>query len=132
MSTDSRRPRQTRWNHPAFTLSLMTILAAAAVIGGKVILGLYFLGLGLLITLAVQLGVRRSERFRETFEADERWGLVDMKAGRLAALTMGGVLIAGLAFELAHGRSLDPWATAVLVVGGLTYSGAQVILSRRS
>ena len=132
MPMDSRRPRQTRWNHPAFTLSLMTILAAAAVIGGKVILGLYFLGLGLLITLAVQLGVRRSERFRETFEADERWGLVDMKAGRLAALTMGGVLIAGLAFELAHGRSLDSWATAVLVVGGLTYSGAQVILSRRS
>lgn len=132
MSTDSRRPRQTRWNHPAFTLSLMTILAAAAVIGGKIGLGVYFLALGVLLTLGVHLGVRRSERFRETFEADERWGLVDMKAGRLAALTMGGVLIAGLAFELAHGRSLDSWATAVLVVGGLTYSGAQVILSRRS
>lgn len=108
------------------------MLAAAAVIGGKVVLGVYFLALGVLITLAVQLGVRRSERFRETFEADERWGLVDMRAGRLAALAMGGVLIAGLAFELAHGRTLDPWATAVLIVGGLTYSGAQVVLSRRS
>lgn len=82
-------------------------------------------------TLGVRVATARSEWFRETFEADERWGLVDMRAGRLAALAMLTVLLVGAIYQLALGSPLDPLAALALAIGSLTYTGAQVFLSRR-
>lgn len=132
MSTDSREPRQTLWAHPALLLSLGTVLAVAAWLGGRPGWALIFFGSMALVTVAWWVAVARSQRFRETFQADERWNLVDLRAGRLAAVAMLGVLFAGAVYEIAQGRALSPFATLVLCVGSLTYTGAQVFLSRRS
>ena len=132
MPTESRRPRQTRWNHPALILLLGAVIGAAAWAGGAPVAGVLIFGLCALLAAAVALASARSERFRETFEADERWNVVDMRAGRLAALAMLTVLLAGLVYELARGRSLEPFPSLVLAVGGITYVAVQVVLSRRS
>lgn len=132
MSTERDRPPQTRWAHPALTLSLGAILGGAAWVGGEPVAGLAYFGFCAVTIAAWRAATARSERFRETFEADERWAIVDMRAGRLAALSMLTVLLAGLAYELARGRSLDPFASLALAIGCLTYFAAQVVLSRRS
>lgn len=54
-----------------------------------------------------------------------------MRAGRLAALVMLTALMAGFVYELARGRSPDPFASLALAIGSLTYVGAQVVFSRR-
>lgn len=132
MSTEGSRPPQTRWGHPAFTLSLGAILGAAAWIGGEPVQGLVIFGVCAVTITAWRVATARSERFRETFEADERWGLVDMRAGRLAAVVMLGVLLAGAVYEFARGHALDPVAALTLLIGCFTYTGAQVVLSRRT
>lgn len=131
MLRGSHRPAQTRWNHPLMTLALGAIMGVAAWIGGEPGLGLALFGLFVVLTVAVRVATARSERFRETFAADERWGVADMQAGRLAAIAMMTVLLAGFVYELARGRTLDPVAALTMAIGGLTYSGAQVVLSRR-
>jgi len=131
MPTERDRPPQTRWNHPGLTLCLGAIMGAAALIGGEPVVGLALFAWFGLCAGAVAVATARSEWFRETFEADERWSVADMRAGRLAAVAMLTVLVAGLVYELARGHTLDPVATLALAAGGLTYTGAQVILSRR-
>jgi len=131
MPTGRGRPPQTRWNHPLITLALGVIMGGAAWIGGKPAAGLALFGLFAVTTVAVRVATARSARFRETFEADERWSVADMQAGRLAAVVMLTVLAAGFVYELARGRSPDVLVSLTLAIGGLTYSGAQVVLSRR-
>ena len=131
MTTEKRRPPQTRWGHPAITLSLGVIIGGAAWVGGEPVAGLAAFGLCAVAIVAWHVATARSERFRETFEADERWGVADMRAGRLAALSMLTALMARLVYELARGRSLDPFEALVLAIGALTYVGAQVVFSRR-
>lgn len=106
-------------------------MGAAALIGGEPVVGLALFAWFGLCAGAVAVATARSKWFRETFEADERWSVADMRAGRLAAVAMLTVLVAGLVYELARGHTLDPVATLALAGGGLTYTGAQVILSRR-
>lgn len=131
MPTEPGRPPQTRWNNRVLTLSLGAIMGAAAWIGGAPLVGLALFAWFGLVAVGVAVATARSERFRETFEADERWSVADMRAGRLAAVAMLTVLAAGFVYELARGHALDPVAALALAAGGLTYSGAQVILSRR-
>lgn len=131
MPTDSDRPPQTRWAHPAITLSLGAILGAAAWIGGNPATGVALFAVCAVTIFAWRVATARSEWFRETFEADERWGLVDMRAGRLAAVAMLTVLLAGFVYEFARGHSPGLLASLTLVIGSVTYTGAQFVFSRR-
>ncbi len=131
MSTERRRPRQTRWNHPAGTLALGILLGGAAWLGGKPTKGLFLLGVFVVVAIGVAVATARSERFRETFEADERFKVADLQAGRAAAVAMLAVLVGGFMFELARGRTLGPISGLTFIVGAFTYTGAQVFFSRR-
>ena len=66
MTTEKRRPPQTRWGHPAITLSLGVIIGGAAWVGGEPVAGLAAFGLCAVTIVAWHVATARSERFRET------------------------------------------------------------------
>ena len=113
-----RRPNPT-WTLPAFSAFLGVVMWAAAWIGGHPMLGLAMFGIMVAFGAIFVLG-RRSESIRMMAagrHADERWRSIDLRATAFGGLVLVTAVIAGFFWELAHGRSGDPYAPLGAIAG---------------
>jgi hypothetical protein len=131
--TGHRHPRRWgnggRWELPLFCLVLGGILWAASWIGGHPVAGLFsFLvmaGFGAIFVVG-----RRSESLRMMAagrRADERWRSIDLRATAISGLAVITAVIVGFLWEIAHGRSGQPYGL-LGAIAGLAYLVALVWL----
>jgi hypothetical protein len=135
-TTDGRARRSRRrgeWGLPLFSLALGGVLWAASWIGGHPVAGLVsFLvmaGFGAIFVVG-----RRSESLRMMAAgrgADERWRSIDLQATAVSGLAVITAVIVGFLWEIAHGRSGQPFAL-LGAIAGITYLVALVWLRWRS
>ena len=128
-----RRGGDGRWELPLFSLVLGVVVWAASWIGGHPVAGLFsFLimaGFGAIFVVG-----RRSESLRMMAagrRADERWRSIDLRATAISGLAVITAVIVGFLWEIAHGRSGQPYAL-LGAIAGLTYLVALVWLRWRS
>ena len=128
-----RRGNGGRWALPLFSLLLGGVVWAASWIGGHPVAGLVsFLiiaGFGAIFVVG-----RRSESIRMMAagrRADERWRSIDLRATAIAGLALITVVIVAFLWEIAHGRSGQPYAN-LGAIAGIAYLLALVWLRWRS
>jgi hypothetical protein len=136
-STDRMPPRGRGggggWALPLFSLALGGVVWLASWIGGHPMAGLgSFLIMGAFG--AVFVVGRRSESIRMMAagrRADERWRSIDLRATALAGLAVITTVIVAFLWEIAHGRSGQPF-TLLGAIAGITYLLALAWLRWRS
>ena len=128
----SRRVCSTRWFLPAFTLFLGACLGGAQWKGGDLQTGLESFALFVVIAAVFVLG-GRSETIRmiRGDGRDERWARIDLAATALSGLAVITAVIAGCAWEWAHGRDGTPFVQ-LGAIAGVAYIAALAILRARS
>jgi hypothetical protein len=115
----SRRRSSHEWTLPAFSVFLGLVMWAAAWTGGHPMLGLAMFGIMVAFGAIFVVG-RRSESLRMMASgrhADERWRSIDLRATAFGGLVLVTAVIAGFIWELAHGRSGDPYAPLGAIAG---------------
>jgi hypothetical protein len=121
-----------RWWMPAFCVLLGLVMFAASALGGDIAGGVISFGV-LAAAGAVFLFGRRSETLQGLGGPgrDERWAMIDVHATAAAGLVLILAVIGGWLYEIAHGRSGNPfgWLGAV---AGLAYIVAVALLRLRS
>lgn len=135
--TGPRRPGRPghggRWELPLFSLVLGGILWAASWIGGHPVAGLFSFLIMAAFGAIFVVG-RRSESLRMMAagrRADERWRSIDLRATAISGLAVITAVIVGFLWEIAHGRSGQPYAL-LGAIAGLAYLLALVWLRWRS
>jgi hypothetical protein len=117
---------RSRWTLPAFSVFLGLVLLGGAAIGHQAGLGVYMFGVMAVFGLAVLLG-GKSETVRglRGDGRDERFQMLDLKATAHAGLAVITAVIAGFVWEIAHGRTGEPymWLGAI---AGLVYLGSVI------
>lgn len=119
-----------KWWIPALSVFMGLVMLVAATIGGQIQTGLWMLGLMVVFGAGV-LVAGRSETVRglRGDGRDERFAMLDLKA-TAATGVMILAIIAGFLFEIAHGRSGEPY-TWLGAVAGVSYLVFVVILRLR-
>jgi hypothetical protein len=121
------------WELPLFCLVLGGIVWAASWVGGHPVAGLFSF-LILAAFGAIFVVGRRSESLRMMAagrRADERWRSIDLRATAVSGLAVITVVIVAFLWEIAHGRSGQPYAL-LGAIAGLAYLAALVWLRWRS
>jgi hypothetical protein len=128
-----RREAGGGWWALLVSLALGAVLWAASWIGGHPVAGLFsFLimaGFGAIFVVG-----RRSESLRMMAagrRADERWRSIDLRATAISGLAVITAVIVAFLWEIAHGRSGQPFAL-LGAIAGITYLVALVWLRWRS
>jgi hypothetical protein len=128
-----RRQAGGGWWALLVSLALGAVLWAASWIGGHPVAGLFsFLimaGFGAIFVVG-----RRSESLRMMAagrRADERWRSIDLRATAISGLAVITAVIVAYLWEIAHGRSGQPFAL-LGAIAGITYLVALVWLRWRS
>jgi hypothetical protein len=122
-----------RWVLPLFSLALGGILWAASWIGGHPLAGLASFVIMAAFGAIFVVG-RRSESIRMMAAgrgADERWRSIDLHATAIAGLVLISAVIVGFVWEIAHGRSGNPYGL-LGAIAGVAYLLALVWLRWRS
>jgi hypothetical protein len=117
---------------PSFCLFLGALIFGALAIGGSPVQGA--ISFAIMAALgAVFLFARRSETLQGLAGPgrDERWALIDVTATALTGLVLILVVIGAWLFEVANGRSGDPYGW-LAAVAGVSYILAVAFLRRRS
>jgi hypothetical protein len=137
MASNDQQPTRRRfgpdWTLPGFSLFLGLVMWAAAWIGGHLMLGLAMFGIMVAFGAIFVVG-RRSESIRMMAagrHADERWRSIDLHATAFAGLVLVTAVIAGFIWEIAHGRSGNPYAP-LGAISGIAYLAALVWMRWRS
>jgi len=123
---------RSRWWIPSFCLFLGALIFAAFAVGGSPGEGAasfaVMAGLG-----AVFLFGRRSETLQGLGGPgrDERWAMIDVHATALSGLVLILAVIGGWLYEIANGRSGNPYGW-LAAVAGIAYILAVALLRRRS
>ena len=134
--TGGRRPRPQAgggWWALLVSLALGGILWAASWIGGHPVAGLFSFLIMVAFGAIFVVG-RRSESLRMMAagrRADERWRSIDLRATAVSGLAVITVVIVAFLWEIAHGRSGQPFAL-LGAIAGLVYLIALVWLRWRS
>ncbi len=122
---------RSKWTLPGLSLVIGLVYLGSEVIGGRPLLGVEMFGIMAVAGAAILLG-GRSETIRglRGDGRDERFATLDTRATANTALVIILALLAGFAFEIAHGRSgmQYVWPCAV---GGLTYIASVIYLRIR-
>jgi hypothetical protein len=121
------------WALPLFSLALGGVMWAASWVGGHPMAGLASFGIMACFGAVFVVG-RRSESLRMMAagrRADERWRSIDQRATAIAGLVVIAAVIVAFVWEIAHGRSGQPYAS-LGAIAGLTYLVALVWLRWRS
>ena len=121
------------WGLPLFSLAIGGVLWVASWLGGHPLAGLAMFGVMACFGAVFVLG-RRSESLRMMAagrRADERWRSIDLRATALSGLAVISAVIVAFLWEIAHGRSGQPFA-ALGAIAGLAYLVALVWLRWRS
>jgi hypothetical protein len=135
--SDRKRPGRHgdggRWTLPLFSLATGGVLWAASWAGGHPVAGLV-----MFLVMACFGGVfvvgRRSESLRMMAagrHADERWRSIDLRASAAAGLVLTSAVIVGFLWEIAHGRSGNPYGL-LGAIAGIAYLVALAWLRWRS
>ena len=105
----------------------------AASLGGKVQLGLEMLGIAVVIAAALLVFGGRSETIRgwRGDERDERFALIDLRASAYTGVVLAVVIVGAFIYELARGRSGEPYIWLGLIAG-VTYIVSITVLRLRS
>ena len=105
----------------------------AASVGGKVELGLEMLGIAVVIAATLLVFGGRSETIRgwRGDERDERFALIDLRASAYTGVVLTVVIVGAIVYELAQGRSGEPYIWLGLVAG-VTYIVSITVLRLRS
>jgi drug/metabolite transporter (DMT)-like permease len=123
---------RSRWWMPSFCLFLGALIFVAFAIGGDTASGAASFGVMALLG-AVFLFGRRSETLQGLGGPgrDERWAMIDVHATALSGLVLILAVIGGWLYEIANGRSGNPfgWLAAV---AGLSYIVAVAFFRSRS
>ena len=121
-----------RWAMPGFCLFLGALMFGAFAIGGDAGQGLISFGIMALLG-AVFLFGRRSETLQGLGGPgrDERWARIDVSATAIAGSALILTVLGAWLYEIANGRSGDPfgWLAAV---AGVSYVLAVAFLRSRS
>jgi hypothetical protein len=128
----SRRVGSSRWFLPAFAVAMGIALGGAQWRGGDLPTGLSSLALFVAIAVVFVFG-GRSETIRmiRGDGRDERWARIDLAATALAGFAVIVAVIAGAAWEWAHGRDGTPFVQ-LGALGGVVYIAAIVVLRKRA
>jgi len=121
------------WTLPLFSLVLGGLAWAASAIGGHPMAGLVSFLIMAAFGAVFVVG-RRSESLRMMAAgrgADERWRSIDLRATAISGLTVITVVIVAFFWEIAHGRSGQPF-TLLGAIAGISYLIALVWLRWRS
>ena len=123
---------RSRWWMPSFCLFLGAVMFAAFAIGGDPGSGAISFGIMALLGGVFLFG-RRSETLQGLGGPgrDERWALIDVTATALTGLVLILVVLGAWLFEIANGRSGNPYGW-LAAVAGITYILAVAFLRRRS
>jgi hypothetical protein len=132
-ATGPRRPGRRggdgRWELPLFSLVLGVVVWAASWIGGHPVAGLFSFLIMACFGAIFVVG-RRSESLRMMAagrRADERWRSIDLRATAASGLAVITVVIVGFLWEIAHGRSGQPFGV-LGAIAGIAYLVALVWL----
>ena len=135
--SNRRRPRRHGggggWELPVFSLALGGVVWVASWIGGHPVAGLFSFLIMAAFGAIFVVG-RRSESLRMVAAgrgADERWRSIDLRATAIAGLAVVTVVIVAFLWEIAHGRSGQPYAL-LGAIAGVSYLIALVWLRWRS
>jgi hypothetical protein len=117
---------------PLFSLVLGALMFAALALGGHPGDGLKAFGVMAAVAALFLFG-GRSDTLRGLAGPgrDERWAMIDLRAGAFAGLVVITVLIGSWLWELAHGNDGSPYGQ-VMAVGGLAYIAAIAFARWRS
>jgi hypothetical protein len=129
----TRRRSNPAWTLPAFSVFLGLVMGAAAWIGGHPMLGLAMFGIMVAFGAIFVVG-RRSESIRMMAagrHADERWRSIDLHATAFGGLVLVTAVIIAFIWEIAHGRSGNPYAP-LGAIAGISYLVALVWMRWRS
>lgn len=121
------------WGLPLFSLVMGAVFWAASWIGGHAMAGLASFVIMAAFGAVFVLG-RRSESIRMMAagrRAEERWRSIDLRGTALAGLVLIAAVIVGFVWEIAHGRSGQPYAS-LGAIAGASYLIALVWLRWRS
>ena len=134
MSTERRpvsNPRA-KWIVSALIVVIGIGYLVAASVGGKVQLGLEMLGIAIVIALVLLLFGGRSETIRgwRGDERDERFAFIDLRATAFTGFVMAVVIIGAYIYELARGRSGEPYLW-LGTIAGVTYIVSIAVLRLR-
>jgi hypothetical protein len=123
---------RSKWFLPGFSVLLGLMLLLAAAIGGQARVGFWMFGVMAVFGLAILLG-GRSETVRglRGDGRDERFETLDLRATAYAGLVLMVAIIVAFLYEIAHGRSGDPY-TWLGAIAGLAYLASVVYLRIRS
>jgi hypothetical protein len=122
---------RSKWTLPGLSLLIGLVYLGAEVVGGHPWLGAEMFGIMAVAGAAILFG-GRSETIRglRGDGRDERFAQLDLRATAYAGLVIILALLAGLTFEIAHGRSGMQYAWPC-AVGGLTYIASVIYLRIR-
>jgi hypothetical protein len=126
-----RQPRG--WGLPLFSLAMGGVMWAASWAGGHPLAGLFMFGVMASLGAVFVIG-RRSETLRMMAagrRADERWRSIDLQATALAGLVLITAVLAGFVWEIAHGRTGNPYGL-LGAIAGVAYLLALIWLRWRS
>jgi hypothetical protein len=121
------------WGMFVFSLALGATMWAASWVGGHPMLGLGMFGIMAAFGAVFVVG-QRSESIRMMAagrRADERWRSIDLRATAFSGIALILAVIAGFLWEIAHGRSGQPYAP-LGAIAGLSYLLAIIYLRWRS
>ena len=130
MSTAPRSRRYPKYAVPIFTLFLAALVFAAQAIGGDAAGGARSAAVLAGIALILAIG-GRSETVRLIRQPDERWLALDKRATAFTGSVLAIVLIGAWLWEVAHGRSGEPYVQ-LCSLAGLAYLSSMVWLRFRA
>jgi len=121
-----------RWAAPAFAVGLGVLFWVAASVGGQPLVAWWGLGIMSAIgALTLLAGGSETIRALRGDGADERFAQIDLRATAYAGLALTVAIIAAFAYELAQGRTGEPF-TWLGAVGGLAYLLSLIYLRVRA
>jgi hypothetical protein len=130
MSTAPRSRRYPKYAVPVFTLFLGGLVFAAQAIGGDAEGGARSAAVLAALALVLAIG-GRSETIRLIRQPDERWSALDKRATAFTGSVLILVLIGAWLWQVAHGRSGEPYVQ-LCSLAGLAYISSMVWLRFRA
>ncbi|BDH55330.1 hypothetical protein [Tsukamurella sp. PLM1] len=124
--------KQARWIMPATGVVLGAIAFGASAARGEWIVGILMAAIiiGYVVVVAVRARRNEASALLAGTADDERQQTISLKAGSITSQVLSVVLVCGFLWAIGTGSSAAAIWAGLCAVGGFTYIGSTVILSR--